>query len=300
MIHQNATIRTLIFLRLYIFGIWFFNYLLIPFQDLAFLPKEFLSPTGPLLVFLPLNILHMLLSTPSLIILKILTLLSLAWIIIDQRAKTPLIIFCVLMTLYESLTRSFGYVNHGETMLMVSTYILSFHFLFNTSSSKPKTSVNIHAVPLCLILIFLTSCYSWLAIHRLIYGGRALFASSSLMEHIIIFSNTKLFYSVANFSEWLVRHPMAQKMINIGYVLITFTELFAPLTLVNRFYRRYFIVLMVCFHIMTCLFMGIFFWKNTLLYLLLFDLEKISNLPLIKQYVNGVLHTTQIRDHQYE
>jgi hypothetical protein len=60
-------------------------------------------------------------------------------------------------------------------------------------------------------------------------------------------------------------------MLRSGLPVITLFEMTAPLCLVSSHYRRLFIPVMLSFHLLSLVFMNIFFFDDMLLYLLLID-----------------------------
>ena len=68
--------------------------------------------------------------------------------------------------------------------------------------------------------------------------------------------------------------PIFVTILETGYPIVTLLEILAPLCLVSLWFRRGFLLMMLPFHVMTFLVMGILFWENLALYVLLFDISR--------------------------
>jgi len=123
-----------------------------------------------------------------------------------------------------------------------------------------------------LILIGVVMCFTYyfVAIHRLALSGFSLFNSEDILKWIIESTNKPRLFAW-NLEDFVYGATWLHPLLGFGFALVTFFELTAPLALLSKPYRVCFIPVMILFHVLSWIFFSIFFWEETLLYLVFFE-----------------------------
>ena len=276
LIHSNATPQARHFLNRWVFGIWFLIILMDSFPDLAQLPQEMFQTTGILTI--PFS--HGYLTQPVLWILKAGLMVFLAAAFLEVRFMITASVACFLLTVHQGLIRGFGHVNHGEIVLLLAAYLLSVFavadYIAYGKNGRVPAGINLNSIPLISILAVMCFTYSFVGIHRLIFSGLELFTTDTILYHVLINS---LISDTWHFQlhELVLRHAWVSMLFKIGFLILTFFEALAPLCLISRWFRYAFVVVMVPFHFLSGIFLGVFFWQTLVLYMLFFDFSNILN-----------------------
>lgn len=276
LLHHDATPEALDFLKVWIFGIWFVIVITDPLKSLSTLPAVYMTPVG-FLQLLPQTLHNGLLTLPFLCSLKIAMLLALLCVIFNFFPRTTGVIACILLTVYQSLIRSFGYINHAELTLLYAVYLWVLFTLVNGKKQEGKEAALFIAI--ALVLCF---SYTLTGVNRLIQGGGAVFQEGNLLFWILENANRSS-YTMAHADQWIGQYPWALKILAIGFPFVTVFEIMAPCCLISRPFRHAFLCLMIPFHLINWLFMDILFLENLLLFPLLINIQ-----PWLKpKYVRG-------------
>ena len=270
LIHSNATPQARHFLNRWVFGVWYLIILLDPFPDLAYLPQEMFQTTGILTV--PFS--HGYLTQPVLWALKIGLMVFLAAAFLEVRFMITASVASILLTVHQGLIRGFGHVNHGEIVLLLAAYLLSLfavadYIAFGRNGRAPE-GINLNSIPLIGILAVMCFTYSFVGIHRLIFSGPELYTSDTILYHVLtnsLISDTWHF----QLHELVLHHAWVSKLFKMGFPVLTFFEILAPLCLISRWFRYAFVAVMGPFHLLSGIFLGVFFWQTLVLYMLFFD-----------------------------
>jgi hypothetical protein len=91
------------------------------------------------------------------------------------------------------------------------------------------------------------------------------------MEVWAIDASLRAYYFKTNIGWHIPEWPFVVLMLKLGLPVITFFEITAPLCLVSAHFRWIFIPVMLSFHLLSLVFMNIFFFDDMLLYFLLID-----------------------------
>ncbi len=278
LLHEDASPEVVDVLRVWIFGIWFFKVLIDPFVELSELSPVTFNPAGFLLKFLPDSLKHSLLSELFLYGLKIALILSLACVIFKIFMKPASVLACVLLTLYQGIIRGFGEINHAEIVLLYAAYFFTLfpiadEMVEKKYQAKTNTEINLNSIPCVSTLAFLCFTYTFVGIQRIVRGGWNLFYSDSL-TYWILDNSLRPSESFTPFGHLLLEYPLLARLLNVGLSVGTFFEILAPLCLLSSWFRYVFLIVMIPFHIIILFFMGINFWEQVVLYVLLFNLSR--------------------------
>lgn len=275
LLHENASAELLLFFKRWVFGIWFLIIAFDPVVNLAHLPASIIEPKGALFQILPID--HSLLYRNQIFLwgLKVITICSLVCILFRIREVAAGLVACLLLTIHQSLIRSFGFSNHAEMGLLYVAYLLALlawadHYVLSRKGHFVEKEVSRYGATLIIILFFVTLCYSMIGIHRIFYGKIEIFTSDSLLHWIIRGSNTPGWWAF-HLDSVVMKYPWLYMILKAGFSVATIIEILAPFCIINRPFRYVFLCVIIPFHILIFIFMGIFFWENLLLLILLFD-----------------------------
>jgi len=288
-IHQNATRLSLDVLRIWIFGIWLYTTIKGQFQLIGYMPIYLFEPVGFFLRVLPESIWINLLNAELFNILYLILICSLICVVFKVFYIPSAVVSCLLLTFFQALVRSFGGVIHKQLAILYAAYLITLFAIFQgyyEKNGKKNTSAqmtNLYSIPYFAVLVCLLSAYSLMGIHRLLFMGDDIFQSNNLFYWFAM--NTKLYSTEfpGDFLHFIFNHYWAQIMCKIGFVLVTFFEIFALFCLVSRSYRICFILYMGCFHIMTQFAMKFIFWEHLLLFILLIDFTHLLSFEFSKE-----------------
>jgi hypothetical protein len=271
LIHEQAGPRLLRLARGGIVGLWMFKLLLDPLWRLAGLPRELFKPTGVLRLFAP-GLVDWQLSATGLTMLWAGTLVFLTLSFFFTRPPLALSAAAFLLTVYSSLIRSYGPAVHTDIPLLLAVYALvAFAWADLLAPARTEAERRARAsYPLIAILAMLTLSYCLVGINRMATGSIHVFTGST-MEVFAIDASLRGYYFNTNVGWHLPQWPVAAFMLWSGFPVVTLFEILAPLCLAWPRFRWIFIPFMLSFHLLSLVFMNIFFFDDMLLYLLLVD-----------------------------
>jgi len=273
-LHQNANYQSYKFFTWWIFGLWFLYLLFDPITGLAQYPPIAYKPTGFLLRFLPQPIYYLPISYTFLLTLKLTLLLCFLCVIMEKGKKWAALAACPLLSVYQGLARSFGHVNHPELMFVTAVFVFTIFFFFeDTIEQDAKTkegSISPYGIPLIALLFVFCFTYAFAGVHRLVVCSTEIYFNDTIIQWIVENGNRARFFSW-NLEGLVLEYPWMGILTKIGFPLVTIYEVLAPFCFVSRRFRYSFIAVMLPFHLLIWMFMGIFFWSNFALAILLFD-----------------------------
>jgi hypothetical protein len=271
LLHEQAGPRLLRLARLGIFLLWIVKLLLDPLWRLAEMPREMFQPVG-ILGLLPVSVVDDLLTPGGLTTLLLLTLIVLVLCLTNKAFPVTSIFAAVLLTAYSSLIRSFGPAVHTDIVLLLAVYALAGFAWADWIALKlgGKKSNASSSYPLVTIVAMLCLSYCLVGLNRTVAGGISVFTGDT-MEVWAIDAGLRGYYFNTNIGWHVPEWPQAVFMLRSGLPFITLFEITAPLCLVSSHYRWIFIPVMLSFHLLSLVFMNIFFFDDMLLYLLLVD-----------------------------
>jgi hypothetical protein len=271
LLHEQAGPRLLRLARFGIFALWIAKLLLDPLWRLAELPRELFQPVGILALF-PAGTINRLLQPAGLTALLILTWTALLLALTNRAFALTATFAAILLTIYSSLIRSFGPAVHTDIVLLLAVYAMAAFAWADLIQSRldKKSSSNWSSFPLITIVAFLCLSYALVGYNRLVRGGLPIFTGDT-MEVWAIDASLRGYYFNTGIGWHIPEWPFVVLMLKSGLPVITLFEMTAPLCLVSPHYRWIFIPVMFSFHLLSLVFMNIFFFDDMLLYLLLID-----------------------------
>ncbi|MBL4843910.1 MAG: hypothetical protein JKY65_00170 [Planctomycetes bacterium] len=284
MIHAAATARGLGFVRAWIFLLWLLHVVPDDPSRLAALPRRAFDAPG-LLRIIPESAWDVLLTVPALLALKwILTLGLIACALGVRPWRWIAIPTVLLLTLHQGLARGFFYINHQELSALYAVYVLALFplsgfSLFKRRDPQPEGMNPTARLAMLLLAVLVLTPYCLIAAHRLTHNDLSFWGSGALPYWIAENSYGPTWYGLTPVAEVVLRQPLLVRALEFGFPIVTTAELLAPFCLVSAKFRRYWLVVMVGFHLSTIVLMDIFFWEVLLLFpVLLLDGEPLLRL----------------------
>lgn len=154
-----------------------------------------------------------------------------------------------------------GFANHGQTLSLLLLALFAVcgrrkfvpvrHLLDESWDRQDDSSL----LWLCQLIVALP--YTFIALHRTIVGGVALFTSNDILGYVAITSSGFSARPHVAYREY----PL---VFQVGFVVVTLMELTTTLAFCNSRFRIVWLSIMLPFHITTGLLMNILFWENLL------------------------------------
>jgi len=182
------------------------------------------------------------------------------------------------MTVYQVIFRGYaGHISHEDILLLYASYMLAGFPVANVIARKSGSvdpRVNLNALPIVAILFTLLMIYVVVAVYRLLYGAPEIFTSGSMI-YWALRNTVEVHDPGPGLGFLLAEHRWLELIFLAGFPFITIMEFFAPLALVLRPFRVFFIPLFLAFHFSTYLFMDVIFRETLALYALFLDPVKV-------------------------
>lgn len=264
-LHADANARTLLFFRLWVFGLWFVAVAVSPLERLAALPPSYYEPVG-VLRLLPAEATAWLLSAPGLGTLKAALLVALGLSLVPRLFRYAAPPAVLLLVVHQALVRGFGHVNHAEIVPLLAALTLA---LFALLPARERPGHNPYATPLVTVALVAAVCYSLVGLYRL-WVGVGIFTGDSILNFVVSRSLRTSYYDF-NLGRAVVEGAPAAFALRAGFPVVTLVEVLAPLVLVSRAFRWVFLGVMVPFHLLTLTLMEVSFVENLLLYVFFVD-----------------------------
>lgn len=274
LLHGQAGPGLLRLTRLVIVTLWIVKLLLDPLWRLAEMPRELFIPTG-FLALLPAIAVDRLLTPTGLTTFLVLTLFVLVLCLTNRAFHITATFAVILLTAYSSLIRSFGPAVHTDIVPLLAVYALAgfawADFLQSKSNAKSSSpSASWSSFPLITIVAMLCLAYTLVGFNRMLDGGLRVFTGDT-METWAVDASLRGYYFNTNIGWHVPEWPTVTLMLRLGLPVITLFEMTALLCMVSSHYRWIFIPTMLSFHLLSLVFMNIFFFDDMLFYLLLID-----------------------------
>jgi hypothetical protein len=123
------------------------------------------------------------------------------------------------------------------------------------------------------IALLLGLTYMFIGARRLSEGGLEVFVNGTIV-HMVALRSFEPGPSGSGYGHLVLEYPCLALMLQVGFPIVTIFELLSPLCLFYRSFRLVWIPVMISFHLVTGLFMQIWFTANFLLILVfLTDIE---------------------------
>jgi hypothetical protein len=169
------------------------------------------------------------------------------------------------LTVYQSLLRGFGHLNHSEIAALLAVFVFTVFAWADRIEGVQRPSY-----PLIAIVAMLCLTYTLVGIHRLLHGGMHIFVSNAI-AHYTMECATRVTYFDFSLGKLLFDYPLLAQAMRGGFIAVTVAECLALFCLVSRRFRHAFLFVMLPFHVLSVLVMNIAFFENLLLLLLLID-----------------------------
>jgi predicted DCC family thiol-disulfide oxidoreductase YuxK len=194
---------------------------------------------------------------------------------IAPRVSMPLATGLFIVT--QAIPRALqGHVNHAQIPVMFASLLLTLGPSADALCLWPRRAhaatrpTQAYQATLVIILGIVCLGYTFIAAYRLAYGGWALFTSDTLL-HWFAQRNLGAPDPNATLGMVIVRSPLLSQLSIWSFPAITMLELLAPLTLISRRFRLFFIPSMLLVHVGIYFAMHISFSQLACLYVLFID-----------------------------
>jgi len=289
LLHEQAGPGLLRLTRIGIIALWIGKLLLDPLWRLAEMPRELFAPIG-LLALLPPTVVDQLLTPTGLTLFLNFTLLVLVLCLTNCAFYLTATIAALLLTIYASLMRSFGPAVHTDIVPLLAVYVLAgfawADFLeIGFSRKKPSEAGVWSSFPIVTIVAMLCFSYVLVGFNRVMSGGLHVFTGDT-MEVWAVDASLRGYYFNTNIGWHVPEWPTITLLLRLGLPIITLFEMTALLCLISSHYRWIFIPTMLSFHLLSLVFMNIFFFDDMLLYLLLIDWSR--RYPILNRRQNAL------------
>jgi hypothetical protein len=169
----------------------------------------------------------------------------------------------VLVTLEQGLVRSFGYSNHPEMFLLLATWIICVAPAADGFSWPPRQAPPRQAGMYTAVIAFvaLVGCWTYAAagIYRMAHYGVEMFAGVSMKHAVVLNSFT---HGSGGIGAFLLERPSLTPLLQATLPVATFLEVTGPLALLSCAFRRFWLVFLVAFQLITAWSMTILFWES--------------------------------------
>jgi len=287
MLHETTSAQTLGLARICVFGLWFYRIANRAIWELADVPG--FQPIG-VLRLVPRVAWDYLLTPEALTAFQIVTLGLLSLVILGLGPYRPsALATCVLLTIAEGLSRSFGTINHKELGLLLAAYVLAYFPASDGLSLRRRTATanpsSYAGAMLCMAIVFsLTYCLA--GARRIALGGVTIYLDGTILRELAMRS-AELGPSSMQLGLRAMEFAWFRVILQLGFPLVTLLELLTPFCLFHRRLRWFWITVMAPFHLSTGVLMGIWFTYNLwLIPLLMTDVERITSrwLPRVRAF----------------
>jgi len=278
---SHATARDLGVLRTAVFGIWLVIIFFTPITSYTSLPASLFEPLGIYRLLLGSGdgaVMQFILTEGFLVFLKMALLAGCLLCMIGIRPFRWIAVPTVaLLFLADAITKGFnGFVNHAELGILYASLVLvmfpsadGFTPFKKKKSAAGKASDTNYVAPILTIAFILCMAYTFIGVHRLLYGGMEQFFNHAMEVHLLVNSYN---YSKYGFGLglWVVSSDWLMILFKTGFFAITLFEITALFAIINRTFAYIWMAVIIPFHFLSLFTMNIFFWENTVLILVLF------------------------------
>jgi len=156
--------------------------------------------------------------------------------------------------------------------------------------------VSTERVQVVAILTLLCLSYTMTGTYRLIHGGVEIFREGSATFWAIR-NSYQLAHPAWGLGKLLLSHPVLSQVLNASFPIVTLFESAGILALIYRPFRWAFLVVVVGLHLLSWMFLEVFFWENLFLLAFLVDrpsqrVEPVSVVTLLPLSGSGLRSST--------
>ena len=266
---SDASVETARLITRAVFAVWFLIVLTAQAPFIRQLPISLFNPVG-FLKAVPASVHLFLLQPGTFAALKEVTLLALGLAALGWFRTPAAVISCLLLTLIEGIYRGFGgHVNHTDLAFLYAAYLVTLFPLVDHFAGKQKQTAGAIYVA---VIAFMLVTYMMTGVFRLTHGRLDVFLDDSITYWTVqnSFSTAKGFWQPGRL---VLDYEWIRILLKLGFPLVTLIEALAPLCLISKPFRIIFLIVMAPFHVLSWLFLKIFFWHNLILFVLLLDFD---------------------------
>jgi hypothetical protein len=277
LVHINNSPQALAFLRILIFGFWFFYILIDPIEDLSFLPVTIFEPIS-FFKLLSNEVLSKILDYNFLFTFRwatiIFILLAMAGVYSNVTAK----ISCLLIFFHLALVKSFSHLQHAEMPPLYVAMVLAVFrsddaFALLPSKRKKPASPGEYSVAILFIMIIISFTYFEVGVYRLLKSAPGIFLDDSMKLWAVFYSLKDQDYNWG-FGKLFLQYPAISTFLKIGFPFVTILEILAPVSLISRKFKYFFVLFMFLFHVTVFITMKINFGALSILYIIFLDIDR--------------------------
>jgi hypothetical protein len=253
-------------LRVLVFTLWLYTALSASLAPLAQLPLELLEPVW-LLQAIPRAAWERILQPTVLTVFQALMVFaSLAAAIGVRPYRATALLAAALATFDQALKRSWGYGDHPEILLLLTTYVIALAPAGDRLSWPRGRDLSPYpgeyAAPIAFIGVIACFTYVAPAAYRVAHHSWATLTSPTLLYAIVQNSFRGPSDSVGVF---FLQHATLAQAMQLAVPLATLLELAAPLALLSRSFRRPWLLFALVFHSLNAFIVAVPFWENLII-----------------------------------
>ena len=273
-LHADASAASVAMLRVGVFLLCAAEAWLL-LQQAAAIPDGAWTPFG-VLEILPDSLLDGLRSAAGQRVLFVSAMITALLAALAVAPAVTLPLATVLFIVSQAVPRALqGLVNHAQVPVMLAAVVLTLGPSADALVAWPRkrraaASARDYQSTLVLIVAAICVGYSFIAAHRIAYGGLSLFTDDSLLQWLVQ-RNLSSTDPEQALGVQLVRSPQLATLVRFGFPIVTLLELLAPLCLFSRRFRLFFIPAMLCTHLAIFLLMRLSFSQLAVLYVVFID-----------------------------
>jgi hypothetical protein len=190
------------------------------------------------------------------------------------------LVTCVLLTFYQGVIFGFTSVTHGPIAALYIAWILA---VFPSADAfslrrnpKPSPSNHVYQAAILTATVLFLATYMLVGVRRVVDGGIDIFLDGSILRFLARNSVSPDHLS-QRLGLRLLEYPGLSTMFEVGFVIVTFFEIFSLLCLSSKWFRRSWLAVMLPFHVLSWPLLQLLFLHNILLIcVLLVDLDGIA------------------------
>jgi hypothetical protein len=279
-LHQNATAQHLAALRIYVFGMWIADVIKDPITELAAVPFSYFHPVG-VLRLLPAGFWSAVHAEPVLrawwavlLVLLIMSALGTRFYHVFAGAA------CILLTFYQGMIFGFADVTHAELAALYTVYILAVFPAADAFALQraraPSATNSVYQAAFIVATITLLITYMFTGVRRLFAGGVDIFLDGTILRMVADGSATPDHLQGA-LGLRMLETQFGTLALQIGFALVTVFEILSLLCITSKWFRRYWLGVMLPFHALSWPLLQTLFVHNILLiFALLIDVDGIA------------------------
>jgi hypothetical protein len=253
-------------LRVLVFVLWIWTALSASLTPLAFVPIELLRPPW-LLSPIPWAAWDALLQPQVLAGFQVLMVLAAAGAAVGIRPYRPIALLAALLATFDqALKRSFGYGDHPEILLLLTTYVLALAPAADRCSwpRRRELSPRPGEYAAAIAFIAVVGCFTYVApaAYRTAHHSLASITSPTMLYAIV---QNSFRHTPGAVGAYFLEHPLLAQWMQLLVPVATAFELAAPLALVSRRFRRIWLLFPMTFHTLSAFVMGVPFWETMLI-----------------------------------